>query len=149
MRPGSLANEEEAPPPVEEPEFVTEDETVPLKTSQEVGVAQAKKEAPAPVKEQEEVAPEEEEGEGEEEFLLPVVLIVPEVQGGRVLLELTNGYHKPLQLTGVLVKRGVRSIQLLDKARELPVEETETLDVTEKMLTLFDPESSKVQYKRF
>lgn len=153
--------EEEAPPPVEEPEFVTEDETVPLEvkeetpvpleTSQEVGAAQAKKEAPAPVKEQEEVAPEEEkeEEEGEEEFLLPVVLIVPEVQGGRVLLELTNGYHKPLQLTGVLVKRGVHSIQLLDKARELPVEETETLDVTEKMLTLFDPESSKVQYKRF
>jgi hypothetical protein len=62
---------------------------------------------------------------------------------------LTNGYHKPLQLTGVLVKRGVHSIQLLDKARELPVEETETLDVTEKMLTLFDPEISKVQYKRF
>ena len=94
------------------------------------------------------VAPNEEEEE-EEESLLPVVLIVPRAQEGRALLELTNGYHKPLQLKDVLLVRGVNSIQLLEEVRELPVEETETLDVTEKLLTLFDPDSSRAQHKRF
>jgi hypothetical protein len=144
--------EHDIPPPVEQPEIVTEDAPAPVEVAKEtsagldptpkVEAAQETEDIPAPANEQEVVTPpieEVEEEEDEEEFLLPVVLIDPKVQAGRALLELTNGYHKPLQLKGVLVTRGTHSIQLLEEAKELPVETTVTLDVTEKLLTLFNP----------
>jgi predicted enzyme related to lactoylglutathione lyase len=147
-------------PPVEEPEIVTKDTPAPveiveetsdgLDANQKVEAAPENQDIPAPVREQEEIAPiEEEEEEEEEELLLPVVQIVPEVQGRRALLELTNGYHKPLQLMGVLAKRGTHSIHLIEESRELQVDITETLDVTEKLLTLFHPENTRIQHKRF
>ena len=136
-----LENDKDEPVPVE----VEDEPPAPLDATQEVP---KDTEEAAPVKEPEVVAPEEEQEEGEES-LLPFVLIVPEVEGGRALIQLTNGYHKPIRLKDVLLIRGVHSIPLLEEGRELAVDEAAKLDVTEKMLTLFNPESSRTQYKRF
>ena len=148
-----VSREKEEEPPVAEPENEKED-PVPVEVDDE---------APAPLDATQEVSKDEEEGapatltepegvaseEEQEESLLPFVLIVPEVEGGRALIQLTNGYHKPIRLKDVLLIRGVHSIPLLEEGRELAVDEAEKLDVTEKMLTLFNLESSRTQHKRF
>ena len=133
-------NEKEDPVPVE----VDDEAPAPLDATQEVSKDEEEG-APATLTEPEGVASEEEQ----EESLLPFVLIVPEVEGGRALIQLTNGYHKPIRLKDVLLIRGVHSIPLLEEGRELAVDEAEKLDVTEKMLTLFNLESSRTQHKRF
>ncbi len=104
-------------------------------------------------------APRSVESAKESKAVNPIVQALPSVLSGRAFLGLHNGYHKPVKLNVAAVVKSADLTSptpptqnwggeapataqihypLLDEPRQLPPGETEHVDVTERLLSLFD-----------